>query len=278
MVEPIAGSFAFGFATFVLAGLVKGVIGLGLPTVAMGLLAVVMAPAQAAAPAGRAVARHQPLAAGDRPEISCRCCGGCGRCCSASAPAPRLGAGFLVGEGGQGWRPWRSAIALMRLRRSSGCARVSARRCRCAAKSWLSLAVGVATGRDHGGDRRVRHSGGAVSAGAGPRQGRPRAGARRVVHGVDRRAGRAADAMPASLQVASAGVSALAIVPALARHGARAVAAGRRRVPKSFRMCFFVGAADAGRAPDVARRGCERRRRVNATQLHAGNPASVTCG
>jgi uncharacterized membrane protein YfcA len=37
------------FLTFLLAGFVKGVIGLGLPTVAMGLLAVVMAPAQAAA-------------------------------------------------------------------------------------------------------------------------------------------------------------------------------------------------------------------------------------
>src|SRR5262245_66089114 len=35
--------------TFVLAGFVKGVIGLGLPTVAMGLLVVVMTPAQAAA-------------------------------------------------------------------------------------------------------------------------------------------------------------------------------------------------------------------------------------
>jgi uncharacterized protein len=34
--------------TFVLAGFVKGVIGLGLPTVGMGLLAIVMSPAQAA--------------------------------------------------------------------------------------------------------------------------------------------------------------------------------------------------------------------------------------
>jgi uncharacterized protein len=34
---------------FVLAGFVKGVIGLGLPTVAMGLLALLMTPAQAAA-------------------------------------------------------------------------------------------------------------------------------------------------------------------------------------------------------------------------------------
>lgn len=36
-------------ATFLLAGFVKGVIGLGLPTVAIGLLGLVMAPAQAAA-------------------------------------------------------------------------------------------------------------------------------------------------------------------------------------------------------------------------------------
>jgi uncharacterized protein len=35
--------------TFLLAGFIKGVIGLGLPTVAMGLLALVMTPAQAAA-------------------------------------------------------------------------------------------------------------------------------------------------------------------------------------------------------------------------------------
>jgi len=35
--------------TFVLAGLVKGVTGMGLPTVAIGLLGLVMAPAEAAA-------------------------------------------------------------------------------------------------------------------------------------------------------------------------------------------------------------------------------------
>lgn len=40
---------AFIAATFVLAGFVKGVIGLGLPTIAVGILGVVMAPAQAAA-------------------------------------------------------------------------------------------------------------------------------------------------------------------------------------------------------------------------------------
>lgn len=41
--------FAVVGAVFVLAGLVKGVVGLGLPTVAMGLLGLVMLPAEAAA-------------------------------------------------------------------------------------------------------------------------------------------------------------------------------------------------------------------------------------
>ncbi|KUL96919.1 membrane protein [Bosea sp. WAO] len=41
--------FLFIAATFVVAGFVKGVIGLGLPTIAVGILGVVMAPAQAAA-------------------------------------------------------------------------------------------------------------------------------------------------------------------------------------------------------------------------------------
>jgi len=36
-------------AVFVLAGMVKGVIGLGLPTIAMGLLGALMTPSQAAA-------------------------------------------------------------------------------------------------------------------------------------------------------------------------------------------------------------------------------------
>jgi uncharacterized protein len=43
------GTTAFVAAVFVLAGLVKGVIGLGLPTVSMGLLALVMSPPEAAA-------------------------------------------------------------------------------------------------------------------------------------------------------------------------------------------------------------------------------------
>jgi uncharacterized membrane protein YfcA len=40
---------AFVFAVFVLGGFVKGVVGLGLPTVTMGLMSLVMTPAEAAA-------------------------------------------------------------------------------------------------------------------------------------------------------------------------------------------------------------------------------------
>ncbi|EPN86571.1 membrane protein, partial [Pseudomonas syringae pv. actinidiae ICMP 19101] len=43
------GLSALVIGTFLLAGTVKGVIGLGLPTVAMGLLGLVMLPPQAAA-------------------------------------------------------------------------------------------------------------------------------------------------------------------------------------------------------------------------------------
>lgn len=45
--DPIP--LAIVIATFLLAGLVKGIIGLGLPTIAMGLLGTVMLPAEAAA-------------------------------------------------------------------------------------------------------------------------------------------------------------------------------------------------------------------------------------
>lgn len=44
--EPLP--FAVAMLTFLLAGFIKGVIGLGLPTVSMGLLSVIIAPAQAA--------------------------------------------------------------------------------------------------------------------------------------------------------------------------------------------------------------------------------------
>ena len=44
-----AETMSYTLLTFLLAGLVKGVIGMGLPTIAIGLLAKIMAPAEAAA-------------------------------------------------------------------------------------------------------------------------------------------------------------------------------------------------------------------------------------
>ena len=65
--------------TFLLAGFVKGVIGLGLPTVAVGLLGLVMPPAEAAAllvvpSMVTNLWQFSPARA------SARWCGGSGRC------------------------------------------------------------------------------------------------------------------------------------------------------------------------------------------------------
>jgi uncharacterized membrane protein YfcA len=45
----VSGTFIYIIAVFALAGAVKGMIGLGLPTISMGLLAVVLPPVEAAA-------------------------------------------------------------------------------------------------------------------------------------------------------------------------------------------------------------------------------------
>ncbi len=64
---------------FVLAGFTKGVIGLGLPTISMGLLAVVLPPAEAAAllilPSLVTNVRQMVDGPASRP----RCCAGSGR-------------------------------------------------------------------------------------------------------------------------------------------------------------------------------------------------------
>ena len=49
MLHPSLSVLLFALAAFLLAGFVKGFIGMGLPTIATGLLTMVMAPAQAAA-------------------------------------------------------------------------------------------------------------------------------------------------------------------------------------------------------------------------------------
>jgi hypothetical protein len=74
-------------ATFTLAGSVKGVIGLGLPTIAVGLLTLMMPPAHAAAllivPSTVTICGSSRRARASR-----ACCAGSGRCCSACASAP----------------------------------------------------------------------------------------------------------------------------------------------------------------------------------------------
>ena len=75
---------AFIFATFVLAGFVKGVIGLGLPTIAYGPPRRRDDAGAGRCAAGGAVVRHQCLA-GAWVRGRRRCCDGPGRCCSARA-------------------------------------------------------------------------------------------------------------------------------------------------------------------------------------------------
>lgn len=48
MFDPIAYTIIIGF-TFLISGLVKGITGMGLPTVAMGILGTIMPPVSAAA-------------------------------------------------------------------------------------------------------------------------------------------------------------------------------------------------------------------------------------
>jgi len=132
-------------AVFVLAGFVKGVVGLGLPTIAMGLLSLVMLPAQAAAllvvpslvtnlwqiggPGFFALLRRlAPMLAG---------------VCLGTA----LGAGWLSADGEAHGGSWAglglglalvgyAALGLLHWR-----ARVSSRR-----EPWLGPLVGIATG------------------------------------------------------------------------------------------------------------------------------------
>jgi uncharacterized membrane protein YfcA len=77
MPEPYLLIIVVG-AVFVLAGLVKGVVGLGLPTVAMGLLGLVMLPAEAAAIL--LCPPSSPISGSCSPApMSQHSCGACGR-------------------------------------------------------------------------------------------------------------------------------------------------------------------------------------------------------
>ena len=175
-------------AVFVLAGAVKGVTGMGLPTVAVSLLGLWMAPMQAAAllvlpslatnlaqcagPHGRAlVARLWPawlalaVATVAWP-------------LAPSAPGARHALGVvLVLYGLFGlWRPVLADLSRRRPRRGRRSAGAGRRRHR----------------HRHGRHRRVRDAAGALPAGAAAGQGRDGAGAGPVVHGGHAGAGVAA--------------------------------------------------------------------------------------
>jgi uncharacterized membrane protein YfcA len=133
-------TFGFAVSTFLLAGFVKGVIGLGLPTIAIGLLAVVMAPAQAASllvvPSfvtnvwqlalgpgiGRLLRRLWPMLIG----ICVGAWAGAGLLADGARPSVALGAALVL----------YAALGLTSVAFS-----VSAR-----AEPWLSPLIGAATG------------------------------------------------------------------------------------------------------------------------------------
>ena len=219
---------------FVLAGFTKGIIGLGLPTIAMGLLAVVLPPAEAAAllilPSlvtnvwqmldgphlGRLLRRLWPLNLGV-------CLG------------TWLGAALLAGIGG---RHGGLALGVALIAYAASAWPRCAWSCR--ARPSLSLAHHRRTdGRHHGGHRRVRHSGGSLPAGDRPAEGRAGAGARPLLHRSRRSRWRLH--WPASTPLPDLLLpSLLAVVVSLA--GMRLGQAVRARLrPQTFRLCFFLG-------------------------------------
>ena len=90
------------------------------------------------------------------------------------------------------------------------------------AERWLGLPVGRADRRDHRRDRHLRAAGHALCARAAVRPRPTGAGARPVVHGLDRHAWRRADACRRDAHVACLRRSLVALAAALDRHVARA--------------------------------------------------------
>lgn len=222
-------------AVFLLAGLVKGVIGLGLPTVAMGLLGLVMPPAQAAAllvvpslvtnlwqllagpGVGALTRRLWPMLLG--------VCGG-----------TRAGSGVLVGgAAGRATAALGAALVLyaltglLRLR-----VRVPAR-----AERWAGPLVGAATGL-------VTGATGVFVVPAVPYLGALGLGRDELVQAlglsftVSTLALAAGLAAGGALPLHAAGASLVALAPALAGMALGGWLRGRAR-PETFRRLFFAG-------------------------------------
>ena len=132
---------AFAAAIFLLAGLVKGVIGLGLPTVSMGLLGLLMPPAQAAAliVVPSLVTNLWQLAAGPRFVSLLR---RLGTLFLAICAGTWAGAGLLAGDSGQAATGLGAALVLYAI---AGLASVKLEVPR-KAERWLSPLAGFATG------------------------------------------------------------------------------------------------------------------------------------
>jgi len=137
LLSPALGSLVA--AVFVLGGFVKGVVGLGLPTITMGLLSIVMLPAQAA------VLLVVPSLITNLWQI-----GGPGFAALLKRLATMLAgvcAGVALGAGWLGGGPWASAGLGMALVVYAGLGLLHWRlRVRAALEPWLGPLVGVATG------------------------------------------------------------------------------------------------------------------------------------
>jgi uncharacterized protein len=231
---------SFTVMTFFLAGLVKGVIGMGLPTIAVGLLAAVMTPAQAAAllVIPSFVTNVWQLAAGPNllpliKRFSPMMFGiGCGAW---------LGSGVLVRDtGGSASLALGAALLVYAI---VGLSKMKLELPR-TWERWLSLPVGVATGI-------VTGATGVLVIPAVPYLGALRLEKDELVQtlGLSFTVSTIAlavslyvyDALPAS----TAGASLLVVVPALA--GMRVGQHLRDWVTaETFRLCFFVGLLGLG--------------------------------
>jgi uncharacterized protein len=223
------------FATFLLAGLVKGVIGLGLPTIAMGLLAIVMPPAQAAAllVVPSFVTNVWQLALGPnlRPLLR-RLWPMLLGICAGTWP----GAGLLTADNGSR-ATTALGIALMLYAILGLCAvrfTVPVR-----AEPWLSFAVGAVTGL-------ISAATGVFVIPAVPYlqalglEKDDLVQALGLSFTVSTVALAAILAHDGALQPAMAGASALALLPALAGMALGQWLRARAR-PDAFRLCFFAG-------------------------------------
>ena len=200
---------------YLLAGFVKGVIGLGLPTVAIGLLGLMMTPAQAAAilvVPSLVTNIWQFAAGGALPALLRRMWPLLTGICIGTF----IGAVLLPpGMGGQATMWLGVALALYAVVGLFNVQFSVPPR----AEGWIGSAGRDRHRRRLGCDRRVRHTGRALYPGAAFRPRPAGAGARPVVHGVDRHAG--ARALSCGRDEHGAGRA----VAAGARHGGRRHAA-----------------------------------------------------